>query len=167
MSTRILSALCLAAVIAASSWAHAGPGEKGHSHGDHKGASYEGHAAALGEPGDPKAKARTVNIRMTDDMRFHPATVTVSRGETIRFIVANAGDLKHEMTLGTIAELKQHAALMEKFPEMEHDDPNSITVEPGASKAILWKFTKSGSFDFACLVPGHMEGGMKGKINVK
>lgn len=145
--------------------AFAAPGHSG-GHGNNHG-HYDGHAAALGEPGDPKAKARTINIVMSDEMRFSPETVTVKRGETIRFVVKNAGELRHEMTLGTMEELVEHAAVMEKYPDMEHDDPNAVTVEPGQTKTILWKFTKAGSFDFGCLVPGHMPAGMKGRIVVR
>lgn len=151
-------ALLSAPVLAAPG--HSGGHGSGHDH-------YDGHAAALGEPGDPKAKARTVNIIMSDEMRFSPETVSVKRGETIRFVVKNAGQLRHEMTLGTMEELVEHAAVMEKHPDMEHDDPNAVTVEPGQSKTILWKFTRAGSFDFGCLVPGHMPAGMKGRIVVR
>jgi uncharacterized cupredoxin-like copper-binding protein len=128
---------------------------------------YRGHAAALGEPGDPAAPARTVAMTMTDDMRFTPAAISVRRGETIRFVVRNAGEVRHELTLGTKAELRAHARAMEKFPEMEHDDPNAATVEPGESKTVLWRFTKAGVFDFACLQPGHMQAGMTGRVTVR
>ena len=84
----------------------------------------------------------------------------------MRFIVRNTGQIKHEMVLGTISELKKHAALMAKFPEMEHDDPNAVSVEPGKTGEFAWTFSKPGSFDFACLVPGHFEAGMKGRIVV-
>lgn len=149
-----------------SAAALAAPGHGGgHGQGGH--AAYDGHAAALGEPGDPKAGARVIKVNMTDNMRFNPATVTVARGETVKFIVRNSGQIRHEMTLGTMDELLAHAAVMEKNPEMEHDDPNAVTVEPGKTKVILWKFTKAGSFDYGCLVPGHMQGGMKGRIIVR
>ena len=154
--------LSLAAVAVSAAPGHSG----GHGHDDKKGA-YDGHAAALGEPGDPKANARVINVNMTDEMRFSPATVMVSRGETVKFVVKNSGQLKHEMTLGTMDELVEHATVMEKNPEMEHDDPNAVTVDPGTTKTILWKFTKAGTFDYGCLVPGHMQGGMKGKIIVR
>jgi uncharacterized cupredoxin-like copper-binding protein len=144
----------------------AAPGHSG-GHGSHGGGHYDGHAAALGEPGDPKAKARTISIVMSDEMRFSPETVTVKRGETIRFVVKNHGQLRHEMTLGTMDELVEHAKVMEQHPDMEHDDPNAVTVEPGQSKTILWTFTKAGSFDYGCLVPGHMPAGMKGRIIVR
>lgn len=171
MKTSINKFLIGAALVSAFGFigpASAGPGGAGHSHGhDDKKGAYSGHAAALGEPGDPKARARVININMTDEMRFQPATVTVSKGETIRFNIKNSGQLKHELTLGTMEELKEHAAVMQKHPEMEHDDPNAVTVEPGQTKTLTWKFTKGGTFDFACLIPGHMESGMKGKISVR
>lgn len=140
----------------------------GHNHGH--GAKYEGHAAAMGEPGDPRARGiRTIEVTMTDKMRFQPATLTVKRGETIRFVVKNQGETRHELTLGTPDELIEHAKVMQKFPEMVHDEPNAVSVEPGKTGAFLWKFTKTGNWDlgFACLIPGHFEAGMKGRVIVR
>lgn len=125
-----------------------------------------GHASALGVPGDPKQASRTVEITMDDSMRFHPAGVSVQKDETIRFVLKNEGRLKHEMVLGTLKELKAHAALMRKFPEMEHADPNQASVEPGKTGELTWRFTKAGTFDFACLQAGHYEAGMKGQVVV-
>jgi len=126
----------------------------------------DGHAATLGMPGDPGKVTRDVEVEMNDTMRFKPASIRVKRGETIRFIVRNTGTVKHEMVLGTIKELKEHAESMRKFPEMEHADPNQVSVEPGKTGDLVWQFTKAGTFDFACLVPGHFEAGMVGKIRV-
>jgi len=118
--------------------------DAGHSHG-HAG-KYDVHAAAMGKPGDAKARGiRTVEITMTDRMRFQPETLTVRRGETIRFVVRNTGELRHELVLGTPAELKEHAALMQKFPEMEHDEPNGVVVEPGQTGSLVWRFTRAGT----------------------
>ena len=130
------------------------------------GAKHEDHASALGKPGDAKKVSRTVAIAMSDSMRFSPASVSAKRGETIRFVLKNEGKLKHEMVLGTIAELKEHAALMVKFPQMEHADPNQASVEPGKTGELIWQFTKAGTFDFACLQAGHYEAGMKGQVVV-
>lgn len=124
------------------------------------------HAAALGKPGDPRKVTRDVEVEMNDAMRFRPDSIRVKRGETIRFIVRNTGKVKHEMVLGTIKELKEHAELMRKSPEMEHADPNQVSVEPGMTGELVWQFTKAGTFDFACLVPGHFEAGMVGKVQV-
>ena len=146
---------------ASSALAH-GP-EKHHE----KSSGTGGHAAALGEPGDAKARTRTIAVTMSDEMRFTPSRFIVAKGETIRFEVKNIGQIKHEMVLGTMDELKEHAAVMQKFPEMEHEDPNAVGVDPGKTGVLLWKFSKAGEFDFACLVPGHFEANMKGKISVK
>ena len=136
-------------------------------HNKKQGASIkEGHAAALGQPGDASKVSRTVNVTMSDAMRFDPARISVRRNETVRFVLRNDGTLKHEMVLGTFAELKEHAALMLKFPEMEHADPNQAIVDPGKTGELIWQFTKAGTFDFACLQPGHFEAGMKGRVVV-
>ncbi|WP_416047306.1 plastocyanin/azurin family copper-binding protein [Cupriavidus basilensis] len=132
----------------------------GHGHGG-------GGVASFGKPGDPKNVSRTVNVDMTDDMRFTPAAITVKRGETIRFNVRNAGKVKHEMVLGTEGELKEHYQMMMKMPEMEHADPKAITLDGGKSGEIVWQFTKSGTVPFACLQPGHYDAGMKGTVVVK
>ena len=131
------------------------------AHGD------EHHDAAYGKPGDPAKVSRTIEIDMSDAMRFTPATIPARKGETIRFVVKNSGRVKHEMVLGSIKELKEHAALMLKFPEMEHADPNQLSVDPGKTGEMIWQFTKAGAFDFACLQPGHFEAGMRGKVAVK
>ena len=122
---------------------------------------------AYGKPGDRGKASRTVEIAMSDEMRFMPASITARKGETIRFVVNNSGKLKHEMVLGSIRELKEHAALMLKSPEMEHADANQISVDPGKTGELIWQFTNAGTFDFACLQPGHFEAGMRGKIAVK
>ena len=122
--------------------------------------------AAVSKPGVASKVTRTVNIDMKDDMRFYNSMIDVKQGETIRFIVKNSGNLKHEMVLGTDKELKEHYEVMKKNPEMEHADPNMVTVAPGKSGEIIWQFTKAGKVDFACLQPGHYDAGMKGMVHV-
>lgn len=144
--------------------------EPSHGHEEKAIEHYDGHAAAMGEPGDPKARnIRTIEIAMTDQMRFKPAQINLAKGQTVKFVVKNTGEVKHEFVLGTEDELTKHAAAMEKFPEMEHDDPNAVSVEPGKTAELIWRFTKAGAWEigFACLLPGHFGGGMKGKISVR
>jgi uncharacterized cupredoxin-like copper-binding protein len=138
---------------------------QGHAHGDDK--HHARHDDTFGKPGDPAKVSRTVEVDMADTMRFTPAHVTVKKGETMRFVVKNSGKVKHEMVLGTAKELREHAALMRKFPEMEHEDPNQISLEAGKTGDLVWQFTRAGTFDFACLQPGHFEAGMRGKIAVR
>ena len=104
---------------------------------------------------------------MSDDMKFTPAKIEVKRGETIKFTVKNAGKIRHEMVIGSMAELKEHAEMMRNMPGMEHAEPNQLAVAPGKTRNLVWQFTSSGVVDFACLQPGHFEAGMKGEVSVK
>lgn len=100
-------------------------------------------------------------------MLYEPSRITVRRGEQIRFVIYNEGVENHEFILSTVVANRKHAALMKKFPHMEHPDPNAVTLTPFNKEEILWKFTKRGEFEFACLIPGHREAGMYGKVIVK
>ena len=134
---------------------HAG----GHAHGPDK-------ASAIGEAGVAANVTRTVEVDMSDAMRFTPAAVQAKQGETIRFVVKNSGQLPHEFVLGTEKDLKAHYEVMKKSPHMEHADDNMLTVAPGQSAELLWRFTQAGTVDFACLHPGHYDAGMKGRVAV-
>ena len=144
----------------------AGPAvaDPGHSHG-HAGET------AYGMPGDPKKISRPVRITMreTDDgkMQFVPNRIEVRKGEQIRFILRNNGDVDHEFVLATLEDNLKHAEEMRKNPDMEHDDPNAKRLGPKKAGEIVWRFTKAGEFDFSCLIPGHREAGMFGKVIVK
>lgn len=120
-----------------------------------------------GEPGAAADVKRTVEVVMNDQMRFIPASVNVRQGETIRFVVKNIGEMPHEFMLGTPKEIKEHHAVMLKHPEMEHEEPSAISLEPGKTGEVIWKFTRSGTFQFACLKPGHYEAGMVGRLAVQ
>src|SRR5512147_3179395 len=122
---------------------------------------------AFGVAADPRSAQRTIRIDMSDGMRFTPAQIQVRRGEVVRFVAANKGQVLHEMVLGTLDELKAHAELMKRFPGMEHDEPHMAHVAPGKTGEIGWRFTQPGTFHFGCLIPGHFESGMVGKITVR
>lgn len=147
------ASLLFAAALTIAGAAHA---DAGHHHADS--------GAAIGQPGLMVDVTRTVKIEMGDNMRFTPANIQVKQGETVRFLVSNSGQLKHEMVIGSAAQLAEHAALMRKMPEMEHEDPNQVTVAPGQSDELVRRFDHAGTLDFACLEPGHYEAGMVGKI---
>lgn len=119
-----------------------------------------------GIAGDVKAVKRTVNISMTDNMRFVPDKIEVRKGETVKVVLKNEGKMLHEMVIGTKEELEEHAALMLKFPDMEHDEPYMVHVPVGKTGEIIWTFNRAGDFDFACLIAGHYQAGMVGKILV-
>lgn len=147
-----------------------GLGAQAHAHGDKHAAvpteiSDEEHA--FGRQGNPKQATRTIAIDMADAMRFTPDEITVAQGETVRFVVANGGRMLHEMVFGTMDELKAHGEMMRKHPGMEHDEPYMAHVGAGRKQEMVWQFTQAGEFYFACLIPGHFEAGMIGKITVK
>jgi len=121
----------------------------------------------FGKAADPKKAVRTIRIDMADTMRFTPAAITVKRGDTVRFMATNHGKVMHEMVLGTMQELREHAEMMKKHPGMEHDEPHMLHVAPGKSGEMGWRFTQAGEFLYGCLVPGHFEAGMVGRITVK
>ncbi len=135
-------------------------------HGAPKKATAAAEQKTFGIAGDPKRVDRTIEMRMTDEMRFEPAVVSVKAGETIRFVHRNVGKVMHEMVIGTRADLEQHAELMRKHPGMEHDEPHMVHVAPGKRGELVWKFNRAGRFEFACLIPGHFEAGMRGSITV-
>lgn len=121
---------------------------------------------AFGRAADARMAKRTVRVEMVDQMRFAPAEITVKRGEIVRFVPVNKGQVLHEMVLGTMDELKKHAEMMRKHPGMEHHEPYMAHVAPGKSGEIGWQFTRAGEFYYACLVAGHFEAGMIGKVTV-
>jgi uncharacterized cupredoxin-like copper-binding protein len=131
---------------------------------------HAGHAtagAAVGRAGDPKKVSRTIDLDMSDAMRFAPAELAVKQGETVRFRLKNTGKVMHEMVLGTMRDLEAHAETMKKDPGMHHHGAaNIVHVAPGRTAALVWQFTNAGEFHYGCLVPGHFEAGMRGSIKV-
>ena len=121
---------------------------------------------AFGRAADPKKAQRAILVTMADTMRFTPSEIKVKRGESVRFVATNKGKLVHEMVLGSRKDLEEHAELMRKYPEMEHDEPNMLHVAPGKTGEMGWRFTKPGEYYYGCLVPGHFEAGMVGKVLV-
>jgi uncharacterized cupredoxin-like copper-binding protein len=119
-----------------------------------------------GIAGDGQRARRAIDVAMTDNMRFTPDRIEVRQGETVRIVIRNSGATLHEFVLGSNRELDEHTALMMKFPNMEHDEPYMAHVKPGESGEIVWKFNRPGNFAFACLIAGHYQAGMVGKIKV-
>lgn len=152
-------ALVSTVLLSVSAWAGAGPA--GHSHDE---------TFSAGEPGDPKKPTRIVQVTMGEadgKMMFVPNKVEVKKGKQIKFMLRNNGELDHEFVLATTQENLEHAEMMKKNPEMRHADPNARRVAPKQTSELVWKFTKKGTFEFACLIPGHYQAGMQGLIVVK
>ena len=160
----LAAALALAAAAPLANAHGNAPSEKGHGAAP---AHVDAEQHAFGKAGDPARAARTIEVDMHDRLRFDPETIEVETGQTVRFVVRNEGTLMHEMVLGTPDTLDEHAALMQKFPGMEHAEPYMAHVPPGEERTMTWTFTDAGEFAYGCLVPGHFEAGMKGRIVVR
>ena len=162
-----VASACIVAIgtIAAMGVVTPGPALAHSGHGSHAVKPF-----AAGEPGDPTKPFRTIEVVMSDDggkMAYTPDRLDVKKGEQIKFILRNAGLVDHEFLIDTVANNARHKSDMEQNPEMAHDEPNGARLRPGATAEILWRFTKSGTFEFACLLPGHYESGMKGLVAIK
>lgn len=158
-----LLAACLAMPVAAL--AHTA--HSSHSgHGAHSQGASVKEQKPWGIAGDAKDVRRTIQVTMTDNMRFSPDRIEVRQGETVRLVVKNAGKVLHELVIGTRQDLDEHAAMMKKHPGMEHDEPYMAHVAAGKTGQLVWNFNRAGDFEFACLIPGHYEAGMIGKIRV-
>ncbi|MEY8144560.1 plastocyanin/azurin family copper-binding protein [Falsihalocynthiibacter sp. CO-5D18] len=142
----------------------AAPGFASGTHNDGHGEQLE-----IGVPGEAEQVSRTVKVSMKEtddgDMVFEPAELSFAKGETVRLEITNMGESEHEFVLDTVERNVTHKELMAKI-DMEHDDPNSVRLDAGASGEIIWTFSNAGTFEFACLIPGHYESGMFGPVNV-
>ncbi len=134
---------------------------------DMSGMSRDTRDADIGRPGDPNKVSRTIEVTLDDTMRFSPSEISVKAGETVRFFLKNTGTINHAMVIGSMDELKEHAEMMRKMPDMKHAAPNMITLAPSQRGGLVWQFDQPGMVNFACLVPGHMEAGMVGKVEVE
>lgn len=165
MIREVCMSLCACLVLAGPAAAH---GKKAH---DQKKsfvpANLQMEVTEFGRTGDPGEISRIIEVTMSDEMKFEPSEIRVKTGETIRFIVTNGGGTLHEMVIGTGQDLLKHAALMQRFPDMEHAEPFTAHADEGQEAEIIWTFDKPGMFEFGCLIPGHFEAGMRGTIQVE
>jgi uncharacterized cupredoxin-like copper-binding protein len=180
--SRDVKTLILAAgVLAFTTAVQAAEGPAGHNHTHN--------TSAIGESAKATAATRTVQVKLIDNA-FEPETIKIKAGETVRFVLTNAGQLLHEFNLGTAAMHAEHQKEMAMMVEhgmitasgidenmmkmdhsgmqghvMKHDDPNSVLVGPGETRELVWKFSKTVDLEFACNIPGHYESGMVGKVD--
>jgi len=133
------------------------------AHGGHDETDY-------GKPGDPSKPARIVQVVMRESdgrMLYLPDRLTVRRGEQVRFQLRNNGVIDHEFVIGTVESNRLHMKAMEGHGDMEHNDPNARRLKPRATADLVWHFTRPGTFEFACLIPGHYQAGMVGTVVVE
>jgi uncharacterized cupredoxin-like copper-binding protein len=162
----LLAILSLTGVLPGGPGGH-GPGRHMGTDGDTAPTSEEQDTGGVGGPADAEEADRTVEVTTLDTMTFEPSTITVTAGETVAFVVTNTGNAVHEFTLGDAEMQQEHAEAMAHIPAgMAHDMPNSITLQPGETKQLTWRFGDAATLEFACHQPDHYEAGMRGQIAV-
>jgi uncharacterized cupredoxin-like copper-binding protein len=161
----------------------------GHSHGESASATPDDHTDhAHSNPQGETASAssapalqalqvtRSVRITLLDSMKFSPDSIQVNTGETLKFVVRNSGKLTHEMVLGNAQAIAAHAKEMQAMAaagtvghQHAHGGAGAMALSVPAGETREWviKFDNAGELEIACLVPGHFEAGMKGKLIVK
>ncbi len=148
--------IAMTLILASAPMAFAGPGHDG--------------MMEIGQPANAGTETRTIQVKLMEteegDMIFEPRVLDFQAGETVRLAIENIGEQEHEFVMDTVAAVAEHKELMNEFPEMEHDDPNAVRLAPGEKGEIIWTFANAGSFQFACLIPGHYEAGMHGALSV-
>ncbi len=153
--------LAAAALVLPAATVMADPGHHGHNHAAE---------TAYGRPGDPTKGGRVIQVAMRETesgMAFVPDRIEITRGEQVQFVLRNSGELDHELVIGTVEANRQHAEAMAEHPEMVHDDLNARRLRPKTSGVLRWQFTEAGTFEYACLIPGHREAGMVGTVVVR
>jgi uncharacterized cupredoxin-like copper-binding protein len=135
-------------------------GTHNHGHDDMK--------FSVGEPGKGFPD-RSISVSMRDTMQFvfEPNLGELRHGETIEFNVRNDGQIQHEFSIGNAEDQIKHAIMMQKMPDMKHSDPNTVSLAPGESATLPWKFMGKDTVVFACNIPGHFEAGMKHALAIK
>lgn len=124
-------------------------------------------AGKIGHSTTPNVRTLAVLEHGDGTMVFSPDALHIKRGDTVRFDVTNAGKATHEFRIDSVAGNAEHEAMMRAMPNMEHHEGNSVALAPGATGHLTWTFTRTGTFQFACLIPGHFEAGMHGTITVE
>ena len=141
----------------------------------------------IGEKGKLSEVNRTIEIKMYDNY-YEPKEISIKKGETIKFIVYNYGELVHEFNIATkemhikhqpeMMKMVEHQILLadkidkkkmkemaKKDHSMGHSHSNSVLLEPNQSAELIWKFSTDINLEAACNVPGHYQSGMVAKIN--
>ena len=115
---------------------------------------------------------RTVEIDMVD-IAFEPDALQVEKGETVRFVFTNTGEIDHDAFIGDRKAQAEHEAEMREDEEAGHggghgdeDSEEAVTVEPGDSGELTHTFDDSGPIEIGCHQPGHYEGGMRIEVEV-
>ncbi len=126
-------------------------------------------SGSIGQAAEGASASRVIEVRQLQELKFEPATVAVKAGETVTFRITNAGTEVHEFFIGDLKahdERDDYMRSMGSSPMKMKAEPNTVTVDPGATAELTWAFPEKGTVQFACHEPGHYDDGMKGTVKV-
>lgn len=164
MKVKILALLAVSALLAGACGGSGG-NDPASSSGGHDMGSMDAEGVVPGEAADASEAKREILVTASDKLSFDPSTIEISAGEVVTFVIRNDGDNDHEFVLGDEAFQAQHEKDIDEGHDMSAMD-NAVTVSPGETEQLTWKFTNAGSVLYGCHEPGHYEGGMVGTIEV-
>lgn len=151
--------------------------------------SHGAHKSVTEQPKSKSSASNVIAMQMHDNY-YSSETVTVKKGETVRFTVKNMGDLVHEFNIGTSAQHATSQAKMAMMVDhgvleadkinhgmmdmnmgggmtMQYNETNSVLLEPGQTKDVIWTSSETGTLEYACNIPGHYDAGMVGQITIQ
>ncbi len=169
MKNKIIITLTLISMVVAGSVSVSVQASGSHTHDNEGGVGDE--ESAVGKPAAEADSTKTIQVVTKDSMRYEFSPVPdIKAGDIVTFIVTNEGQIPHEFSIGDKREQDAHRKMMQKMPNMVHEDGNTTTVKPGETKKLTWNFsgTVKGLSEvvFACNVPGHFEAGMFHKMTI-
>lgn len=163
----LIGVLVLALVAAACGGGDTGSEatDDGDGHGAHDMSGGQMGGRVLGEAADESDATREILVETLDELAFDPEMIDVEEGEVVTFVVENVGKTRHEFVLGDETYQEMHE---QDMSDGGHSDgvSNALSLEPGGSGKITWRFTESGEVSYGCHEPGHYDGGMVGTIAV-
>lgn len=94
---------------------------------------------------------------------FDLGSLRVREGTTLELVVTNDDPIDHELVIGDAAVHERHADGTERrHPPV----PGEVSVAPGDTAMTFYRFDEPGTVVYACHLPGHVQYGMVGKIEV-
>lgn len=111
---------------------------------------------AIAQPLATQATIVTVTAGKPSLFAFTLSTKTVKTG-TVTFKVTNKGTIPHSFKVCSSNKGGSANACTGK---------GTANIAPGKSATLTVTFTKKGSYEYLCTIPGHAAAGMKGDLKV-
>ncbi|EKO3541923.1 cupredoxin family protein [Vibrio fluvialis] len=135
---------------------------------DHSGMMNMGEMSDVGMSATGSKPTKVVHVLLSDDMKItFKKEVDIQPNDVVQFVIMNTGKIDHEFSIGSAKEQLTHREMMRSMNGQHmHDSGNTVTVQPGKAKQLMWHFQGDNHVEFACNIPGHAEAGMVKKVTL-